>query len=435
MSLTPTVAIVGRPNVGKSTLFNRLLGRRQAIVHDQPGVTRDRITGIAHLSDDRPFQVVDTGGLVPAGDDPLGLSAQVFMAVEESDLLLLVVDGRQGLVSADEVVWTELRKRNKPTLLVVNKADTREARERFAEFYRLGIDQALLVSAEHGGGVEDLREALAHALPELPEVAEPEAPPVAIVGRPNVGKSSLLNKISGTVRALVSPVAGTTRDPVDTLVTRGDRSYLLIDTAGIRRRSQVSGAPEELAVMMARRSIERAKVVVLVIDAGQGVTSGDLAIAGTIWELGRASVVAVNKWDLLDEESREKLELSYERLDQMLAGPGRVNVSALSGRAIEKLWAPIDRALDAYHAQLSTGQLNRLFEKAIEKVGPPSFNGNPWRLYYATQVSTAPPTFMLFGNRTLPRNHHYRRYLENRLREELDLPGVPVRLVVRKRTE
>ena len=434
MPLTPTVAIVGRPNVGKSTLFNRLLGKRQAIVHDLPGITRDRITGLAHLSDDRPLQIVDTGGLVP-GDDPLGLNRQVFLAVEESDLLLFLVDGKQGLVSADEEVWSHFRRFGKPTILVVNKGDTREARERFSEFYRLGIDQQLLVSAEHGGGIEDLREALALALPEIPDVQVPDAAPVAIVGRPNVGKSSLLNKVSGLDRSLVSPLPGTTRDPVDTVITRGEKSYLLIDTAGIRRRSQVSGAPEELAVMMARRQIERAQVAVLVIDAAAGVTSGDLAIAGTIWELGRSAVVAINKWDLLDDEGREKLELSFERLDELLASPGRVNVSALTGRGVEKLWGPIDRALAAYHLKLSTGQLNRMFESFVKRVAPPSLHGAPWKLYYVTQVSTAPPTFMLFANRALPRNSHYRRYLENRLREELDLAGVPVRLVVRRRTE
>jgi GTP-binding protein len=435
MPLTPTVAIVGRPNVGKSTLFNRLLGRRQAIVHDLPGITRDRITGLIELAEDRPVQIVDTGGLVP-GDDPLGLNQQVFLAVEESDLLLFIVDGKQGLVAADEEVWSYFRRYGKPAVLVVNKGDTREARNRFPEFFSLGIDRQILVSAEHGGGIEDLREALALALPELPDVQVPDAPPIAIVGRPNVGKSSLLNKISGQNRSLVSPVAGTTRDPVDTVIQRGDKSYLLIDTAGIRRRSQVTGGtPEELAVMMARRQIERAQVAVLVVDAAAGVTSGDMAIAGTIWELGRAAVVAVNKWDLLDAEAREKLEASFVRLDELLASPGRVNVSALTGRAVEKLWAPIDRALTGYQAKLSTGQLNRMFEEFTRKVAPPSLAGAHWKIYYVTQVSTAPPTFMLFANRLLPRNSHYRRYLENRLREALNLPGVPLRLVVRRRTE
>src|SRR5436305_2227617 len=215
---------------------------------------------------------------------------------------------------------------------------------------------------EHGCGVAAPRDAPPGAPRELPEGPAPEAPTVAIVGRPNVGKSSLLNKISGLPRALVSPVAGTTRDPVDTLVERDGKSYLLVDTAGIRRRSQTSGAPEELAVMMARRSIERAQVAVLVIDAAQGVTSGDMAIAGTIWELGRGAVVAMNKWDLLDAERREKLELSFEKLDQLLATPGRVNVLALSGRGIEKLWRPIDQALAGYNLHLTTGQLNRIFE-------------------------------------------------------------------------
>jgi GTP-binding protein len=434
MSLTPNVAIVGRPNVGKSTLFNRLLGKRQAIVHDMPGITRDRITGTIHLAEDRPVQIVDTGGLVP-GDDPLGLNQQVFMAVEESDLLIFLVDGKLGLVSADEEVWSHFRPYGKPTVLVVNKGDTHAAQSRFSEFYRLGIDRQILISAEHGGGIEELRDALSLALPEIPDVQVSDAPPIAIVGRPNVGKSSLLNKISGLNRSLVSPMAGTTRDPVDTLIQRGDKSYLLIDTAGIRRRSQVSGAPEELAVMMARRQIERSQVAVLVIDAMAGVTSSDLAIAGSIWELGRAAVVAINKWDLLDEEAREKLELSFERLDELLATPGRVNLSALTGRGIEKLWGPIEKALAAYHLKLSTGQLNRLFEGFIRKVSPPAIGGAPWKLYYVTQVSSAPPTFMLFANRALPRNSHYRRYLENRLREALDLAGVPVRLVVRRRTE
>jgi GTP-binding protein len=434
MALTSTVAIVGRPNVGKSTLFNRLVGKRKAIVHDLPGVTRDRITGLAEIATGRQIQVVDTGGL-PLGDDPLGLSQQVFLAVEESDLLLFVVDGKQGLVSADENVWDRLRRFHKPVILVVNKGDTNEARDRFSEFYSLGINQQLLISAEHGSGIGDLREALALTLPEIPEVILPDAPAIAIVGRPNVGKSSILNKISGQLRSLVSPVAGTTRDPVDTLVEREGKHYLLIDTAGIRRRSQTTGQAEELAVMMARRQIERAQLGVLVIDASQGVTSGDLAIAGTIWELGRSAVVVMNKWDLLDEDSRERLELSAERLLMMLSDPARVNASALSGRGIEKLWKPIDKTLAAYQLKLSTGQLNRIFETAIKRVSPPALSGAQWKLFYTTQVSTAPPTFMLFANRLLPRNHHYRRYLENRLREELDLPGVPIRLVIRKRTE
>jgi GTP-binding protein len=437
LSVTPTVAIVGRPNVGKSTLFNRLLGRRQSIVHDRPGVTRDRITGFAELGGGGAIQLVDTGGLVPGGTehDPLGLGEQVHAAVAESDLLLLVLDGKSGLTSADEEVWSHLRITGKPAIAVVNKGDTHEARDRFSEFYRLGIDPLILVSAEHALGVEDLREAIAHALPDLPQLALPDAPAVAIVGRPNVGKSSLLNRIAGESRALVSPVAGTTRDPVDTLIHRDGREYLLIDTAGIRRRSKVSEAPEELAVMMARRQIERARVVVLVIDAADAVTTGDLAIAGSAWELGRAVVVAVNKWDLLDEEARERLERSFPRLAELLSGPERVNVSALTGRGIDKLFPAIDRALAAHATQLGTGETNRLLEEVLRRRKPPVVAGKVWKVFYATQVTTGPPTFMLFANRSLPRSHSYRRYLENRFREALDLPGVPVRLVIRGRSK
>ena len=432
MPLTPTVAIVGRPNVGKSTLFNRLVGRRQAIVHDRPGITRDRITALAELAPGRAVQLVDTGGLVP-GDDPLGLGRQVLAAVEESDLVLLVVDGREGPVPADQEVWERLRPTGKPTLLVVNKGDTREARDRFVEFYRLGVGGQLLVSAEHGGGAEDLRRAIVEALPELPAAEVHDAPPVAIVGRPNVGKSSLLNRIAGEERALVAPEAGTTRDPIDTLVEHGGRRWLLIDTAGIRRRSQAADAPEELAVMMARRQIERAEAAILVIDAADGVTTGDLAIAGAIWELGRAAVVAVNKWDLLDEEGRERLELSWERLEVLLSGPLRVNLSARTGRGIDKIFPALAAALEAHHTRLPTAEVNRIFEQALKRQRPPAEQGRPWKLYYATQVGSAPPTFMLFANRTLKRSDPYRRYLIHRLREHVAMPGVPVRLVVRRR--
>ncbi|HVS02344.1 MAG TPA: ribosome biogenesis GTPase Der [Thermoanaerobaculia bacterium] len=426
----PTVSIIGRPNVGKSTLFNRLVGRRRAIVHDLPGVTRDRIVGEADVGIDHRLQLVDTGGLAP--DAALGLNEQVLLAVEESDLLLLVVDGKEGLTSADRAVWEQLRRYDKPTQLVVNKADTRHAREGYGEFYALGIPTVHLVSAEHGAGVEDLREALSRALPEsLPRRAE--APAVAIVGRPNVGKSSLLNRIVGEPRVLVSPEPGTTRDPIDTLIRRHGKDYLLIDTAGIRRRSRVSGTPEELAVMMARRQLERADVALLVLDAAAGVTTGDLSIAGTAWELGRGVVVAVNKWDLLDDDRRQHLERGWERLEQLLAAPRRVNVSAATGRGVGRIFGPLDETLAAFRRQFGTGEVNRLFEQAVTEHQPPSLQGRPWKLFYATQVATGPPTFMLFANRPLPRHHAYRRYLENRLRQTLGLEGVPVRLVVRKR--
>jgi len=429
----PRVAIVGRPNVGKSTLFNRLLGRRQSIVHDQPGVTRDRIYGEIHLDDNRTLELVDTGGLV-LGEDPLGLSEQVLLAVEDSDLLLLVVDGRDGLLPADEAVWERLRRAGKKALVVVNKGDTKEAERRFGEFYRLGIDSQILVSAEHGRGIEDLRDALAEIFPEASATVASEAPAVAIVGRPNVGKSSLVNRILGAPRVLVSPQPGTTRDPIDTLIERGEKRYLLIDTAGIRRRAKTSGAPEDLAVMMARRQIERSRVALLLIDAAAGVTSTDLTIAGSIWELGRSAVVAINKWDLLDPEARERLEKSWVRLDEILAQPPRVNISALTGRGVEKIFPALDGALEAHGLRLTTGELNRLLEIAVARHHPPADrSGRAFKLYYATQVASGPPTFMLFANRSLPLSDSYRRYLVNYLREALGLSGVPVRLVIRKR--
>ena len=258
---------------------------------------------------------------------------------------------------------------------------------------------------------------------------------IAFAGRSNVGKSSLLNRILGENRVLVSPVAGTTRDPIDTLVERDGKRFLFIDTAGIRRRAKVSGTPEDLAVMFARRQVERADVALLVIEAPSGVTSSDLAIAGAIWEAGRATVVAMNKWDLLDDLSREKLDSSWPRLAEILADPPRVNLSALSGRGVEKIFPLVEQTRARFRAQLTTGELNRLIEDAVAAHSTPTVNHRPWKVYYTAQVSSGPPTFMIFANRTLPHSHPYRRYLENRLRERLDLQGIPVRLVIRARTK
>ena len=439
---TPIVAIVGRPNVGKSTLFNRLVGRRQAIVHDQPGVTRDRVHGVVRLGDGREVHLVDTGGLV-AGDDPLGVGRAVLRAVEESDALLFVVDGIEGLVAADELAWDAVRarSRHKPAFVVVNKIDARKAREGAAEFFRLA-PTVLPVSAEHGEGIADLREALVAALrlPALAEVAGEEPgvtppPAVAIVGRPNVGKSSLLNRLAGTERSLVSPQPGTTRDPVDTLVVRGDRSYLLVDTAGIRRRSKAADTPEELAVLLARRQAERADIVVLVLDAGQGITTGDLAIAGMAWQLGRPAVVVAAKWDLVDEEARLTFERDWPRLSDLLGEPRRVNLSSLTGRGIEKLLPALDDTLAAARRSVGTSELNRLLESALRRHRAPAGKRPPWKVYYATQVAVAPPTFMLFVNRGLTHADPYRRYLEGFLRESLGFEGVPIRLVLRRKAE
>lgn len=432
MGVTPAVAIVGRPNVGKSTLFNRLLGRRKAIVHDKPGVTRDRITDRVEIDDGHPVMLIDTGGLVP-GDDPLGLNQQVLLAVEECDVVLLVVDGKDGLAAADEKVWDEIRPFGKPTVLVVNKADTRVAQESHYEFYQLGIQPLVLLSAEHNVGVGELRERVVELLPEPEDEETPVGPRLAIVGRPNVGKSSILNRLIGQDRALVSDIPGTTRDPIDTVVTWEGQPFVLIDTAGIRRRSQTTDAPEEVAVMMARRQLEQADLALVVVDASQGVTSGDLTIAGTAWELGRSCLVLANKWDLIDEERRERLEESWLRLDETLSHPLRVNLSALSGRGIQKVFPAVGELLELSRVQLGTSEVNRLFEEILHRHRPPAIEGKEWKILYATQVKTAPPTFMIFANRKLSRQSDYRRYLENSLQRELGLQGVPVRLVVRQR--
>jgi GTP-binding protein len=434
MNTTPAVSIVGRPNVGKSTIFNRLVGRKQAIVHDQPGVTRDRNIAEAPLEADWPVHWIDTGGLM-FDDDPLGLNRQVRSAIDESDLVLLVVDGREGLVPADLRIVEELRPLGKKVLLLVNKGESQRVAQGLGEFYALGYPDPILVSAEHGLGFDELRSRIRKVLSK-PVVASAgsEAPPVAIVGRPNVGKSSLLNRILGENRVLVSPVAGTTRDPIDTLVERDGKRFLFIDTAGIRRRAKVSGTPEDLAVLFAKRQVERADVAVLVVEAQSGVTSSDLAIAGAIWEAGRAAVVVVNKWDLLDDLSRERLEASWPRLEEILAGPPRINLSALHGRGVEKLFPAVERSLAKFRTHMTTGELNRLLEEALAAHSPPTVNHRPWKVFYSAQVSSGPPTFMVFANRTLPHSHPYRRYLENRLRAKMELEGIPVRLVIRART-
>ena len=427
------IAIVGRPNVGKSTLFNRLIGRRQAIVHGTPGVTRDRLVGRFDVEGQGAVELIDTGGLVP-GDDPLGLNQQVEFAVEESDLLLLVVDGREGLAAADEQVMERLRARGRPIVVVVNKADTRAAREGYHEFHALGGEALVLLSAEHGTGFESLHNEIAEHLPAASGAVLSTAPPVAVVGRPNVGKSSLVNRLLGRERTLVSPTAGTTRDPIDSLLEReGGQDYLLVDTAGIRRRSQVQDTPEELAVMLARRQIERAELVILVVDAGEGIASGDLAIADVAWQAGRSAVVVCNKWDLMDDGKRERLEEGWERVSELFAKPLRVNVSALTGRGVGNVVPALDRVGERHRLRVPTSELNREVRRIVGRHQAPAERGRPWRFFYATQVAGAPPTFLLFANRRLKRGHNYRKYLENSIRQTFGLDGVPLRIVVRER--
>ena len=402
-------------------------------MHDKPGVTRDRIAAVLQIDRDRWIELFGPGGLMSWDDSPV-LAEQVLTAATESELILFVVDGKHGLTAADEAIWQRVRDLGMQAILVVTKVDVKGVAERSVEFHRLGIHPIALISAEHALGIEESRNAIAERLPvQESSEDEEEVPSVAIVGRPNVGKSSLLNCILGERRAVVAPEPGTTRDPVDSLVEHDGQTYRLVDTAGIRRRSKASETAEEIAIMMAGRQIEQADLAILVLDASAGVTTGDLSIAGAIWDQGRAAVVAANKWDLVGEDERDRLDLQWPRMGELLATPPRVQVSALTGRGMGGLFKAMELALSQYLMKVGTGELNRLLERAVAGHNPPVINSRPWKPLYATQVSSRPPTFLVFANRALPRKHPYRRYLENRLRADLGITGMPVRIVVKRR--
>jgi GTP-binding protein len=433
----PVVAIVGRPNVGKSTLFNRLIGSRKAIVRDTPGVTRDRIHGTAEFAGWRAT-VIDTGGLDPTSGEPLAaqVRAQVLAAIAEADALVFVIDGREGLTPLDEEIARLLRRVSKPVLVAVNKVDARGHEAAAAEAYGLGMDPVLPVSAEHGRGVAELIEALAMRLPSPPDSATEEAGPlrIAVVGRPNVGKSSLVNAIAGQDRVVVHAEPGTTRDAVDTLVTVEGRPYILVDTAGLRRKGRTEGALDKLSAVMARRSLERADLALVVIDAGERVTTQDARIAGYAEVAGRAVVLVVNKWDLVGAADRapELVRSLRERLPFLSHAP-IVFTSARAGTGIRDLFETIDRVAVEYAKEISTGELNRALTQAVERRPPAGFHGKTLKIYYGTQTATRPPTFLLFVNDPAALHFSYQRYLVSALREKFGLAGSAVQLRLRRR--
>ena len=433
----PVVAIVGRPNVGKSTLFNRLIGSRKSIVRDTPGVTRDRIHGTAEFGGWRAT-VIDTGGLDPTSGEPLAAQVrkQVLAAIAEADALVFVIDGREGLTPLDEEVARLLRRVSKPVLVAVNKVDARGHEIAAAEAYGLGMDPVLPVSAEHGRGVAELIEALAMRLPAPPSSAAEETGPlrIAVVGRPNVGKSSLVNAIAGQDRVVVHAEPGTTRDAVDTLVTVEGRPYILVDTAGMRRKGRTEGALDKLSAVMARRSLERADLALVVIDAGEGVTTQDARIAGYAEAAGRAVVLVVNKWDLVGTVDRapELVRALRERLPFLSHAPV-VFTSARAGSGIRDLFETIDRVAAEYAKEISTGELNRALTAAVERRPPAGVHGKTLKIYYATQTGTRPPTFLLFVNDPAALHFSYERYLVSALRERFGLAGCAVRLRLRRR--
>lgn len=438
MTTPPLIAIVGRPNVGKSTLFNRLTGTRKALTHDLPGVTRDRVAGEAARPGGGFVVVVDTGGFEPDSEElfPALVRRQALKAIGEATVVVMVVDGGTGLLPQDEEVAAVLRRLGVPVVLAVNKADRRDARLGAGEFAALGFP-FVAVSAEHGLGIDELWEECERFLPPPAsdlKLATPELS-VAVVGRPNVGKSSLLNTLLREERFLVSPVPGTTRDAVDTLVEVAGRVVRLVDTAGIRRRGRTDRGPEVLSVVMARKALERAHVCLLVLDASAGVTAQDTHIAGLALEQGRAAMVVVNKCDLLPPGPYVRRRLAAEVVEalQFLKGTPVVLASALTGAGVERILPRACQVGDAYLSRIPTGELNRVLRAAWEAHPPPQ-GRRAARLYFATQVSSGPPTVVLMTSTERPLHFSYLRHLENALRQAFSLEGVPIRFIMRKRS-
>lgn len=440
----PIVAIVGRPNVGKSTLFNRLVGERRAIVEDIPGTTRDRVYGTADWGG-LEFTVVDTAGLqdeqeiatASLNEIARHTRDQARSAIDEADVIVFVVDGKTGLTAGDYEVGDLLRRADKPTILAANKAESQERRESAVEFYSLGLGEPIAVSAYHGSGTGDLLDRIVEALPEAEEEPETEGPRIAIAGRPNVGKSRLLNALLGQERAIVSDVPGTTRDSLDTQIEWAGQPVTLIDTAGIRRRGRVEQGIEQFSVIRSMRAIDRSDVVLLVVDANENITAQDLHIAGYVEEQKKGMVLVVNKWDLIEkdthtmEEYRERIR---EQLDFMPYVPV-VFISAKFGQRVQHVLETALLVVDEREKRVPTAGLNKLLREAVDKHPPASKPGKWIKFFYATQVDVAPPTFVFFCNDPRQIHFSYRRYLENELRSVYGFTGTPLRISFRGRDE
>ncbi|MFV0451830.1 MAG: ribosome biogenesis GTPase Der [Propioniciclava sp.] len=434
MSTKPVLAVVGRPNVGKSQLVNRILGRREAVVQDLPGVTRDRVSYDASWNG-REFIVVDTGGWV---SDARGMAAQIAdqaeLAMTAADAVLLVVDATVGVTDEDEAVVRVLRRSDKPVVLAANKVDDQRLESEATLMWNLGLGEPHPVSALHGRGSGDLLDALLAALPATPAEREPEPGGprrIAIVGKPNVGKSSLLNTLTGQDRAVVDNVAGTTVDPVDELVTLRGETYRFIDTAGLRRRVKEASGHEYYASLRTQQAIERAEVCVVVIDASQTIADQDLKLLSMVEEAGRALVIAYNKWDLTDDERRHYLTREIERDVQAFTWAPRVNISALTGRNVDKLKKAIDTALAGWETRVTTGQLNSFLGRVAAAHPHPVRSGKQPRILFGTQAHACPPVFALFTTGRM--DPQYLRFIERRLREEFGFVGTPVLVEVRPR--
>ena len=434
----PVVAIVGRPNVGKSTLFNKLIGKRLSIVDDTPGVTRDRIYGDCEWLG-RHMLLVDTGGIEPYSNDIIlsQMRRQAQLAIDSADVIILVTDLRSGVVATDEEVAAMLQKSGKPIVLCVNKCDTiGEVPPEFYEFYNLGLGDPIAVSSVHGHGTGDLLDAVLAYLPdEADDEDESDTVRVAVIGKPNVGKSSLINAISGEERAIVSNIAGTTRDATDTLVENKFGNFVFIDTAGLRRKNKVEDQIEKYSVLRARMAVERADVCVIMIDATEGFTEQDSKVAGIAHELGKACIIAVNKWDAVEKDghtmdkARKKLMNDFS----FMSYAPIIFISAKTGQRLDRLFELI-RFVDSQNAmRISTGKLNEVLADATLRVQPPTDKGRRLKIYYMTQASTRPPTFVCFVNSKDLFHYSYQRYIDNQIREVFGLEGTPTRYIIRER--
>lgn len=437
----PVVAIVGRPNVGKSTLFNKLIGSRLSIVDDTPGVTRDRIYGDCEWLNHN-FLLVDTGGIEPYSTDVIlsQMRTQAEIAIETADVIILVTDLKCGVVASDIEVASMLQKSNKPIVLCVNKCDSIGAPDpEFYEFYNLGLGDPIAVSSVHGHGTGDLLDEVIKYFPEESEdeAEDEEVINVAVIGKPNVGKSSLINRISGTNRAIVSNIAGTTRDTTDTYIENKFGKFNFIDTAGLRRKSRVNDSIEKYSIIRARMAVERANVCVIMIDATEGFTEQDSKVAGIAIEQGKACIIAVNKWDAVEKdgntmkEFREKLSVDFS----FMSYAPFIFISAKTGIRIDKLYEMIVHVHSQNSMRISTGKLNEVLGIATARVQQPTDKGKRLKIYYMTQASTRPPTFVFFVNNSELFHFSYQRYLENQIREIFGLDGTPVRFIVRERNE
>ena len=434
----PLVAIVGRPNVGKSMLFNRLVGKRLSIVEDTPGVTRDRLYAECEWCG-RTFDMVDTGGIEPSTDSEilLFMREQAQIAIEAADVIILVTDIRTGVTAADKDVANMLLRSKKPIVLAVNKADSTGVEDPAVyEFYELGLGDPIAVSAVHGHGTGDLLDAcLQYLPPQTEEGAEDDSIKVAVIGKPNVGKSSLINCILGQKRVIVSDMAGTTRDAVDTPFENDKGKYVFIDTAGIRRKSKVDERVEKFSVMRAQLAIERADVCVIMIDAREGVTEQDTKIAGLAHEAGKASIVVVNKWDLVEKETgtMEKMRKDVMRDLSFMSYAPVLFISAMTGQRTERLFELINFVNDQSNMRISTGMLNDVLADAQARVQPPTDKGRRLKIYYMTQTGVKPPNFVIFCNSRELFHFSYQRYLENQIRSVFGLEGTPIRIVIRQK--